>query len=110
MINMPARYALADTKLSGRVIARGDALILGLGGAARDPRVHDDLWWTNDNRANLAWSAGPHACPARDPARTIARTAIATAQHLLPDMELACPLAPSPRCQAPGPPSPPGSP
>ncbi|MDL4774196.1 MULTISPECIES: cytochrome P450 [Thermomonosporaceae] len=91
MINMPARYALADTKLSGRVIARGDALILGLGGAARDPRVHDDLWWTNDNRANLAWSAGPHACPARDPARTIARTAIATAQHLLPDMELACP-------------------
>lgn len=108
MANMPARYALRDVELGGRPVAKGDALILGLAAANADPRVHgDDLWNEIGNRSHLAWSAGPHACPAQLPARIIARTAVETALHLLPDIRLTIPadevgLIPSPwtRCPA----------
>ncbi|GGV24619.1 cytochrome P450 [Actinomadura cremea] len=90
LINMPARYALRDTELGGRRIARGDALILGLAAVAHDVRAHaGSQFWQRGNRAHLAWSAGPHACPARDPARTIARTAVASALHALRGVRLA---------------------
>ncbi|MGK5558879.1 cytochrome P450, partial [Actinomadura kijaniata] len=91
MINMPARYALAACELGGRTITQGDALILGLAGAAYDPRVRTPGWWERQPHAHLAWSAGPHTCPARDVARTIAGTAIATALQLLPGLRLTLP-------------------
>jgi cytochrome P450 len=87
--NMPARYALRDTELGGRRIARGDALVLGLSAANDDPRVHGGATEIElGNRAHLAWSAGPHVCPAPVPARLITRTAVETALHLLPDVRL----------------------
>ncbi|MDL4774549.1 cytochrome P450 [Actinomadura xylanilytica] len=87
--NMPARYALRDTELGGRTVRRGDALILGLAAVAHDSRAHaGTTFWQRGNRAHLAWSAGPHACPARDPARIIARTAVATALHALRNLRL----------------------
>ncbi|MER6402017.1 cytochrome P450 [Streptomyces viridosporus] len=92
MNNMPARYALHDTELGGRPIRRGDCLILGLAAANDDPEVRqdgpDEGW---GNRSHLAFSAGPHMCPAQVPARLITRTAVQTALHLLPDMRLAVP-------------------
>ncbi|MEU4222882.1 cytochrome P450 [Nonomuraea sp. NPDC026600] len=108
MTNMPARYALRDTELGGRRIARGDALVLGLSAANDDPRVHDGATEIElGNRAHLAWSAGPHVCPAPVPARLITRTAVETALHLLPDVRLSVDAAeltphPSPwtRCPA----------
>jgi cytochrome P450 len=108
MTNMPARYALRDTELGGRRIARGDALILGLSAANDDPRVHGGATEIElGNRAHLAWSAGPHVCPAPVPARLITRTAVETALHLLPDVRLSVDAAeltphPSPwtRCPA----------
>ncbi|MFD8589543.1 cytochrome P450 [Streptomyces sp. NPDC059637] len=90
MTHMPARYALRDTELGGRPVRRGDALILGLAAANDDPRVHTgDPAAELGNRAHLAWSAGPHACPARVPARLIARTAVDTALQRLPGVRLA---------------------
>ncbi|OZM72264.1 cytochrome [Amycolatopsis antarctica] len=41
------------------------------------------------NRAHLAFSAGPHTCPARDPARLIATIALETVLDHLPGMSLA---------------------
>lgn len=106
MTHMPARYALRDTELGGQRIRKGDALILGLAAANDDPRIHDgDPSAEPGNRSHLAWSAGPHACPARIPARLITRTAVETALHRLPDVRLEIPadeiaLRPSPwtRC------------
>jgi cytochrome P450 len=106
MTHMPARYALRDTELGGRLIRKGDALILGLAAANGDPRIHDgDPSAEQGNRSHLAWSAGPHACPARIPARLITRTAVETALHHLPGIHLEVPadeiaLRPSPwtRC------------
>ncbi|MGH3878715.1 MAG: cytochrome P450 [Actinophytocola sp.] len=108
MPNMPARYALVDCELGGQPVQRGDALILGVAAANADPRVHtDDPWLETGNRAHLAWSAGPHACPAQRPGRMITRIAVDTALHQLPDVALAIPpdevtVLPSPwtRCPA----------
>jgi cytochrome P450 len=108
MANMPARYAMRDTELAGQPIRTGDALILGLAAANNDPRVHaSDPWMEMDNRAHLAWSTGPHACPAQVPARIITRTAVEHALNLLPGIHLAIPaeevtVQPSPwtRCPA----------
>ncbi|HEY0448421.1 cytochrome P450 [Actinophytocola sp.] len=108
MSNMPARYALVDCELAGMPIQRGDALILGLAAANADPRVHtDDPWLEIGNRSHLAWSAGPHACPAQRAGRMITRIAVDTALHRLHDVTLALPadevmLLPSPwtRCPA----------
>jgi len=108
MSNMPARYALVDCELAGQPIEHGDALILGLAAANNDPRVHTgDPWLEIGNRSHLAWSAGPHACPAQRPGRMITRIAVDTALHRLHDISLAIPadevmLLPSPwtRCPA----------
>jgi cytochrome P450 len=108
MANMPARFALRDTVLADRQIQRGDAIILGLAAANADSRIHsEDVWMEYGNRSHLAWSAGPHACPAHVPARVICRGAVETALRVLPDMRLAMSaddvaLIPSPwtRCPA----------
>ncbi|MFE7571364.1 cytochrome P450 [Streptomyces sp. NPDC057539] len=92
MNNMPARYALRDTELGGRHIRRGDVLILGIAAANDDPAIRpDDTAGEPGNRAHLAFSAGPHVCPAQVPARLITRTAVNTVLHLLPDMRLTIP-------------------
>ncbi|MEV7085717.1 cytochrome P450 [Streptomyces sp. NPDC093085] len=90
MNNQPARYALADTELGGRLIRQGDALILGIAAANDDPVIRPD-GSEPGNRAHLAFSAGPHVCPAQVPARLITRTAVNTVLHLLPDMKLGIP-------------------
>lgn len=69
------RFATQDMVLGGVQIREGDALVLAMAGANRDPAV-----FTGDleigNRSHLAWGAGPHACPARKQARLITRTAV----------------------------------
>ena len=92
MAHMPARYALRDTELAGQVIGCGDPLILGLMAAGTDPDVHvDDPWTELGNRSHLAWSTGPHGCPAQVPARIITRAAVDTALSRLPGIKLAVP-------------------
>ncbi|RAJ38527.1 cytochrome P450 [Kitasatospora sp. SolWspMP-SS2h] len=88
--NFPGRWATSDTVLGGQYISAGDLLVLGLAGANDDPSAHgpDGL---SGNRAHLAWGAGRHVCPAKDPARLIVETAIETLLHCLPDLQLAVP-------------------
>ncbi|MBF6332943.1 cytochrome P450 [Nocardia transvalensis] len=45
-----------------------------------------------DNRSHLAWSVGPHACPAKAPAYLIAQDAIDQLLDALPEMRLAVPV------------------
>lgn len=45
------------------------------------------------NRSHLAWSAGPHACPARSAAYLVAQEAVDQLLDILPDLELAIPAA-----------------
>ncbi|MEU0923461.1 cytochrome P450 [Streptomyces malaysiensis] len=90
--NFPGRYATRDLRFGGQDIRAGDMLILGLAGASADPEVlPEDGRPVVGNRSYLAFGAGPHSCPARDPARLITRTAVDTLRHRLPDMEIAVP-------------------
>ncbi|WP_255951066.1 cytochrome P450 [Streptomyces odontomachi] len=90
--NFPARYATRDLTLGGQHIRAGDMLVLGLAAANADPRVlPEDGVPVIGNRSHLAFGAGPHQCPAQDPARLITRTAVDTVRRLLPDLELAVP-------------------
>ncbi|MGW7071027.1 cytochrome P450 [Streptomyces sp. NPDC054855] len=92
--NFPARYATRDMTFGGQSIRTGDMLILGLAGANADPQIlPDDGAPVVGNRSHLAFGAGPHICPAQDPARLITRTAVDTIRHRLPDLELAIPQA-----------------
>jgi cytochrome P450 len=108
MANLPARFALVDCELAGARIQRGDALVMGFAAANSDSRVHTgDPWLEVGNRSHLAWSAGPHSCPAQRPGRMITRIAVDTAIHRLHNVTLAIPadeiqLLPSPwmRCPA----------
>ena len=47
----------------------------------------------SDGGAHLAWSAGPHACPVKQPALLIAITAIERLAHQLCDIQLTVPRA-----------------
>ncbi|MDT0398956.1 MULTISPECIES: cytochrome P450 [Streptomyces] len=88
--NFPARYATRDMGFGGQDIRAGDMLILGLAAANADPEVLPaDGTPVAGNRSHLAFGAGPHICPAQDPARLITRTAVDTIRHRLPDLELA---------------------
>jgi cytochrome P450 len=90
--NFPARYATRDMVFGGQEIRAGDMLILGLAAANADREVLPaDGRPVVGNRAHVAFGAGPHTCPAQDPARLIARTAVDTVRHRLPDLELAVP-------------------
>lgn len=90
--NVPARYATRDLTLAGRRIGAGDMLLLGIAAANQDPEaLPPNGCPVIGNRAHLAFGAGPHTCPAQDPARLIARTAVDTICHHLPDLRLAVP-------------------
>ncbi|MFC9059689.1 cytochrome P450 [Streptomyces sp. NPDC057074] len=90
--NFPARYATRDMRFGGQDVRAGDMLILGLAAANADPEVLPAGGApVVGNRSHLAFGAGPHTCPAQDPARLITRTAVDTIRHRLPDLELAVP-------------------
>lgn len=90
--NLPARFALRDTELAGQPVQKGDALILCYAAANADPRVHsDDSWSEVGNRAHLAWSAGPHMCPAHVPAQLIVRGAVDAVLNQLQGLRLRVP-------------------
>ncbi|MCL2585737.1 MAG: cytochrome P450 [Streptosporangiales bacterium] len=89
--NLPARYALHDIELGGRMIRKGDPLILGFGPAQADLRAGTDEWSRIDNRSHVSWGAGPHMCPAHAPGRLIVRTAVESVLHQLPGVRLTVP-------------------
>lgn len=92
--NFVGRWAVQDTRLGGRHIRKGDAIVLGLAAANADPLVrpgsHGD---SAGNQAYMSFSHGEHGCPqpAREIAETIVETAIEVLLDRLPDMLLAVP-------------------
>jgi cytochrome P450 len=60
-----------------------------MSGANNDPAIGTREH--KDNRSHLAWSIGPHACPARSAAYLFAQNAIDQLLDALPDLKLAVP-------------------
>jgi cytochrome P450 len=72
------RFATKDTVLGSARIREGDAVVLAMAAANRDPQFFAGELEVG-NKSHLAWGTGPHACPARHQARLITGTAV---QHI----------------------------
>jgi cytochrome P450 len=90
MANYAPHYPAADMEFGGQKLAAGDLVLVSFAAANTDPALTASRH-ASSNRSHLAWSAGPHACPAKDPARLITVTAIENLFNRLPDVELAVP-------------------
>ncbi|WP_285573895.1 cytochrome P450 [Streptomyces sp. RTGN2] len=86
MSNYAPHYPVVDTDVAGDKVRAGDLVLVSFGAA--NTALADR---GADTRGHLAWSAGPHACPSKEPARLIALTGLETLFNALPDVELAVP-------------------
>ncbi|MFF6829172.1 cytochrome P450 [Streptomyces longwoodensis] len=86
MANFSVHFARHDTTLHGAYIPGGVPVLISHAAANTDPALPHGLGY--DNRAHLAWSAGPHRCPAISQATTIVQTAVETILDQLWDMTL----------------------
>jgi cytochrome P450 len=91
LANYGVHYPVHDVELSGAVLRAGDPVVISFAGANTDPALSSARQLLS-KRAHLGWSAGPHACPAKDPAQLIAVTAIEKLLNQLPDIELSVPV------------------
>ncbi|GIG69048.1 cytochrome P450 [Phytomonospora endophytica] len=64
-------------------------VVISLAGCNNDPAIAAGD--RTDNRSHLAWSIGPHACPAQSAAYLIAQDAIDQILDALPELRLAVP-------------------
>jgi cytochrome P450 len=103
-----ARYALVDFELAGKRIARGDAVVISLAAANRDPdhfpAAHEYRLLGN-RRTHLGFGYGPHFCLGAPLARLEGEIALETLFTSLPglcmrqpDQEMAWVLGPMLRC------------
>ncbi|MGI5396710.1 cytochrome P450 [Streptomyces sp. CA-251251] len=90
MANYAPHYPAADTELAGQQLHSGDLVLVSFAAANTGPALKASRQ-AGSNRAHLAWSAGPHACPSKEPARHITVTAIEHLFNELPDVALAVP-------------------
>ncbi|PWI05148.1 cytochrome P450 [Streptomyces sp. NWU339] len=86
MANFSVHFARQDTYLHGVHVPGGVPVLISHAAANTDPTLPSGLSY--DSRAHLAWSAGPHRCPAISQATTIVQTAVETVLDQLWDMTL----------------------
>lgn len=85
--NYATHFPLYDVDLAGSRLNAGDPVLISFAAANSDPSLAAGRG-TVSRRAHLAWGAGPHACPAKDPAMIIAVQAIEKLLNELPDIEM----------------------
>jgi cytochrome P450 len=89
MSNYAPHYPATDMEFAGQKLSAGDLVVVSF--AASNASSTRSATGQNSNRAHLAWSAGPHACPSKEPARLITLAAIEHLFNELPDVELVVP-------------------
>ncbi|MEV0277521.1 cytochrome P450 [Streptomyces sp. NPDC050610] len=89
MANYGVHYPVHDLDFGGVRLREGEPVVISYAAANNDPGLLSDQ--RGGNRAHLAWSAGPHTCPAKDSARLIAAVAVEKLLDRIPDLELAVP-------------------
>ncbi|KOV89648.1 MULTISPECIES: cytochrome P450 [unclassified Streptomyces] len=86
--NYATHYPVQDVDLGGVVAPANTPVVISFAAANSDPALAEARRM-HSKGAHLAWGAGPHACPAKDPAQVIAVTAIEKILNALPDLTLA---------------------
>ncbi|GGV28775.1 cytochrome P450 [Kitasatospora herbaricolor] len=92
LANLSAHYPRYDLTFHGRRITAGQLLLVSYAAAnSQAAPTPESTHVRSGESAHLAWAAGPHACPAREPALLIAITAIEQLTSRLGDLELSVP-------------------
>ncbi|WP_329041305.1 cytochrome P450 [Streptomyces sp. NBC_00178] len=90
LANMGAHYPRHDTEFHGVALRAGQLVLVSFAAAnTQSPPSASDRAVRSGDGAHLAWSTGPHRCPARQPALLMAMTAIEELTSQLCDLELA---------------------
>lgn len=89
--NYPVIYPRVDVPIEGgRVIEAGSPILLGFAAANHFfAQENAERMEETTNRAHVAWGAGPHRCPAREEAVTIAIIAVRVLLTRLPGVRQA---------------------
>lgn len=90
MANYAISYPPYPVQIDGVWLPAHQPVVISMSACNNDPAIASDQ--RAGNRAHLAWSAGPHACPAQSAAYLIAQAAIDQILDALPEMELAVPV------------------
>ncbi|MFD0025046.1 cytochrome P450 [Streptomyces sp. NPDC058382] len=94
LANLAAHYPRHDTEFHGVRLHAGQLVLVSFGAAnTQSVPAAPETGARSGASAHLAWSAGPHRCPAKQPALLIAMTAIEQLTSQLCDAELAVPVS-----------------
>ncbi|MFB7918580.1 cytochrome P450 [Streptomyces sp. NPDC056061] len=91
MANYCLSYPPRPVVLDHQVLLAHQPVVISLAACNNDPTLGSPDQRLG-NRAHLAFSAGPHACPAADMSMVIAQAALEEVTEALPDMRLAISL------------------
>ena len=89
MANYAISYPPYPVQIDGVWLPAHQPVVISMSACNNDPAIASDQ--RAGNRAHLAWSVGPHTCPAQSAAYLIAQAAIDQILDALPEMELAVP-------------------
>jgi cytochrome P450 len=89
MANYAVSYPPYPVQIDGVWLPAHQPVVISMSACNNDPAIASQQ--RTGNRAHLAWSIGPHSCPAQSAAYLIAQAAIDQILDALPEMELAVP-------------------
>jgi cytochrome P450 len=88
LANYSITYPVRPVRVAGTLLPAGQPVVISIAAANTEVAARSGRA-TTGNRAHLSFSAGPHSCPAREPARLIATVALETVLDSLPGLRLA---------------------
>ncbi|GAA1927179.1 cytochrome P450 [Streptomyces sodiiphilus] len=89
--NYAFHFPLRDINFHGVDLPAHTLVMVSMAAAGADPKGPGAAETRGGSRAHLSWSAGPHACPAQQPATLISTTAIEHLVSRLPDLRAEVP-------------------
>ncbi|MGW0937691.1 cytochrome P450 [Streptomyces sp. NPDC002666] len=93
MANYCITYPPFPADIDGFLLPAHQPVVISMAACNNDPELTQGPAGISGNRAHLAWSIGPHTCPARSHAYLIAETAVTCLLDALPEMDLTVPAA-----------------
>lgn len=91
LANYCLSYPRQPVLMDGVWLPANQPVVISMAGCNTDPAIRSTAAPSAGNRSHLAFSAGPHTCPAERVATLIARDAVEQVLDALPEMRLACP-------------------
>jgi cytochrome P450 len=79
--------------IDGVWLPANQPVLISLAACNNDPKIRGEAASSIGNRSHLAWSTGPHACPAKSVAYLTVQNAIDQLFDALPEIQLAVPAA-----------------